>query len=97
MNGSSENRKEATDRKMEVLSAKTKTRIGSWNVRTMHQTSKLAQITAENRRYKLYILGAYWIGKTDDDNWRNSALSSQDKILNASLAGQFNLTIEGAI
>ena len=65
MNGSSENRKEATDRKMEVLSAKTKTRIGSWNVRTMHQTSKLAQITAENRRYKLYILGVYvswWTG-----------------------------------
>ena len=57
MNGSSESRKEATDRKMEVLSAKTKTRIGFLNVRTMYQTGKLAQVTAEIRRYKLHILG----------------------------------------
>ena len=74
MNGSSESRKEATDRKMEVLSAKTKTRIGFLNVRTMYQTGKLAQVTAEIRRYKLHILHGVkreqvdWIGKTDDDN-----------------------------
>ena len=41
MNGSSENRKEATDRNMEVPSAKTQTRIGFWNIRTMYQTGKL--------------------------------------------------------
>ena len=41
MNGSSESRKEATDRKKEVLSAETKTRIGFWNIRTMYQTGKL--------------------------------------------------------
>ena len=57
MNGSGESRKEATGRKMEVLSAKTKTRIGFWNVRTVYQTCKLSQVTAEIRRYKLHILG----------------------------------------
>ena len=57
MNGSSESRKEAKDRKMEVLSAKTKTRIEFWNVRTMYETGKLAQVTAEMRRYKMHIPG----------------------------------------
>ena len=41
MNDSGESRKEATDRKMGVLSAKTKTRIGFWNVRTMYETGTL--------------------------------------------------------
>ena len=41
MNGSSESRKEATDRKMEVLNTKTKTRIGFWNVRTMYETVEM--------------------------------------------------------
>ena len=65
MNGSSESRKEATDRKMEVPSTKTKTRTGFWNVRTMYQTGKLAQVTSEIRRYKLHILGvneSRWTG-----------------------------------
>ena len=67
LNGSSESRKEATDRKMEVLSAKTKTRIGFWNpdVRTMYETGKLLKVTAEMRRYKLHILGvseSRWTG-----------------------------------
>ena len=57
MNDSGERRKEATDRKMGVLSAKTKTMIGFWNVRTMYETGKLAQVTAEMRRYNLHILG----------------------------------------
>ena len=57
MNGSGESQMEATDRMMEVLSAKTKTRIGFWNVRTMYETGKLAQVTAEMRRYNLHILG----------------------------------------
>ena len=43
--------------KREVLSAKTKTRIGFWNVRTMYEAGKLAQITAEMRRYNLHMLG----------------------------------------
>ena len=57
MNGSSESRKEATDRKTEVLSAKKKTGIGFWNVCTMYETGTLAQVPAEMRRYKLHILG----------------------------------------
>ncbi|XP_025085353.1 uncharacterized protein LOC112558855 [Pomacea canaliculata] len=50
---------------MEVLSAKCKTRIGFWNVRTMYETGKLTQITAEMRRYNLHILGvseSRWTG-----------------------------------
>ena len=57
--------KEATDMKMEVLNTKTKSRIGFWNVRTMYQTGKLAQVTAEMRRYNLHILGiseSRWTG-----------------------------------
>uniref|UniRef100_A0A3P9H430 Endonuclease/exonuclease/phosphatase domain-containing protein n=1 Tax=Oryzias latipes TaxID=8090 RepID=A0A3P9H430_ORYLA len=56
---------EATDRRMEVLSTKTKTRLGFWNVRTMYQTGKLAQVTSEMPRYNLHILGVSetrWIG-----------------------------------
>lgn len=55
MHDSGESCKEATDRKMEVLNAKTKTRIGFWNMQTMYQMSKLVQITAEMQRYGLHI------------------------------------------
>lgn len=51
MNDSGGSREEATDKKMEVLSAKTKTRIGSWNVKTMYETEKPAQVTAGMRHY----------------------------------------------
>ena len=53
------------ERKMEVLSAKTKTRIEFWNVCAMYDTGELAQVTAEMRRYKLHILGvneSRWTG-----------------------------------
>jgi hypothetical protein len=33
------------------------TRIGSWNVRTLFQKGKLAQLDREMDRYKLDILG----------------------------------------
>jgi len=56
MNVSVESRKETNNRKIEVLSAKTKTRISFWNTRTMYETGKLAQVTAEMRRYNLHIL-----------------------------------------
>ncbi|XP_073671663.1 uncharacterized protein [Paramisgurnus dabryanus] len=66
MNNSGESLvEEATARKMEVLNTKTKTRIGFWNVRTMYQTGKMAQVTAEMRRYNLHILGiseSRWTG-----------------------------------
>ncbi len=65
MTASGENRKEAATTRMEVLNAKTKTRIGFWNVRTMFEAGKLAQITMEMRRYGLHILGVrecWWTG-----------------------------------
>ena len=65
MNDSGESRKETADRKMEVLSAKCKTRIGFWNVRTVYETGKLAQATAEMRRYNLHVFGiseSRWTG-----------------------------------
>jgi len=39
---SGERQKETTGTKMKVMSAKAKTRIGFWNVRTMYETGKLA-------------------------------------------------------
>ncbi|KAK3783096.1 hypothetical protein RRG08_059971 [Elysia crispata] len=65
MNGSGESRKEATGKTKEVLNAKTKTRIGFWNVRTMFETGKLAQVISEMNRYNLHILGvseSRWTG-----------------------------------
>ncbi|KAJ7365248.1 Indoleamine 2,3-dioxygenase 2 [Desmophyllum pertusum] len=40
----------------EVLNAKTKIRLGFWNVRTMYETGRLAQVTAEMRL--LHVRGA---------------------------------------
>ena len=57
MTASSESGKETTGVKLEVMSAKTKIRIGFWNVCTMYETGKLAQVTAEMRRYNLQMLG----------------------------------------
>ena len=68
----SESRNEANSMN-EVLSAKCKTRIAFWNVRTMYETSKLAQVTSEMKRYNLHILGiseSRWTGSgriTSDD------------------------------
>ena len=63
MNGSGESRKEATGKTMEILNAKT--RLGFWNVRTMFETGKLAQVTSKMNRYNLHILGvseSRWTG-----------------------------------
>ena len=74
MNGSGESRKEATCRTMEILNAKTQTRLGFSNLRTMFETDKLAQVTSEMYRYNLHILGvseSRWTGagrqRTDTD------------------------------
>uniref|UniRef100_A0A3B1KAX6 Endonuclease/exonuclease/phosphatase domain-containing protein n=1 Tax=Astyanax mexicanus TaxID=7994 RepID=A0A3B1KAX6_ASTMX len=40
-----------------LLGPKTTIRLGAWNVRTMFDTSKTAQVTSEMRRYRLDILG----------------------------------------
>ncbi|KAK3793587.1 hypothetical protein RRG08_004998 [Elysia crispata] len=57
MNGSGESRKEATGKTKEVLNAKTKTRIGFWNVRTMFETGKLAQVKTTYQEADRTILG----------------------------------------
>ncbi|XP_005112107.1 craniofacial development protein 2-like [Aplysia californica] len=66
MNAGNESRQEAVCRKMEDLNtAKTKVIIGQWNVRTMYEAGKLAQVTAEMRRYGLHVLGiseSQWTG-----------------------------------
>nr|CAH8843517.1 unnamed protein product [Trichobilharzia regenti] len=40
-----------------LLSMKAKVRMGTWNVRTMYETGKAAQIAAEMRRYRIEVLG----------------------------------------
>ena len=65
MSDSGESKKEAAGKKMEVLNAKTKTRIGFWNVYIMYEIGKLVQVTSEMRCYNLHILGvseSRWMG-----------------------------------
>ena len=44
-------------RPIPLLSMKATTRIGTWNVRTMYETSKAAQVANEMRRYNIAVLG----------------------------------------
>ena len=43
--------------KADVLCPKTVLRVGTWNVRTLYQTSKLSQVMKEFDKYKLNFLG----------------------------------------
>ena len=43
--------------RMKLFSPKLRTWIGQWNVRTLYEPGKLAQLAAEIRRYRLEILG----------------------------------------
>ena len=50
-----------------LLSMKTKTKIASWNVRTMYETGKAAQVAKEMKRYDIQILGiceSRWNGQS---------------------------------
>ena len=51
-----ESRKEAT-MPMTFLSTRKTLNIGTWNVRTMYEAGKTAQVTAEMRRFNLAVLG----------------------------------------
>ncbi|CAM5093877.1 unnamed protein product [Eretmochelys imbricata] len=65
MTASGESQKEATGMKTEVLNTKRKTKLGFWNIRTMYEAGKLAQVRAEMRCYSLHILGvseSRWMG-----------------------------------
>ena len=44
-------------RPIPLLSMKATTRIGTWNARTMYETSKAAQVANEMRRYDIAVLG----------------------------------------
>ena len=56
---------EAGAPKTRVLSAKTITRIGYWNVRTLYRSSQLAQVIKEMEAYKINILGISEVRWTD--------------------------------
>ena len=51
-----DSRKEAT-MPMTVLSTRKTLNIGTWNVPTMYEAGKTAQVTAEMRRFNLAVLG----------------------------------------
>ena len=57
MTDTSESHKEASSVKTSLLDAKPKLQIGAWNVRTMLDTAKTAQVINEMKSYKLHILG----------------------------------------
>ena len=57
MTDSGQSRTEATVTTTGAVSAKTTTLIGFWNVRTMYEQGRMAQVIAEMKRYKLDILG----------------------------------------
>ena len=44
-------------RQIPLLSMKVTTKIGTWNVRTMYEISKAAQVANEMRRYNIAVLG----------------------------------------
>jgi hypothetical protein len=56
MNDVSENHAEADNMK-NILNTRTKVTIGCWNVRTMYETRKQAQVIKEMRAYKLHLIG----------------------------------------
>ena len=56
MTSGSESRKEASGLRT-LISTKTTIKIGAWNVRTMYQAGKSAQVAAEMRNYGIALLG----------------------------------------
>jgi len=57
MKNFSESRKEAETRKTRMFSAKTTSRIGTWNVRTLNKPGSLEQVIREMSAYRLGLLG----------------------------------------
>ena len=53
----SESRKEADSPTADTLKPNKRSRVGTWNVRTLHQTGKLSQVVREFDNYKLDLLG----------------------------------------
>ena len=59
VNGGTGSFREAANTKTEVMNAKNKTRIEFWNVQTMYETGRLAQITLQMQRYNLTLRGRW--------------------------------------
>ena len=57
MTSGGQTRKEAFDLTKSLTSPRHQVRVGTWNVRTMYETGKTAQVIKEMQRYKLNILG----------------------------------------
>ena len=53
----SESRKEADSPTADTLKPNKRSRVGTWNVRTLHQTGKLSQVVREFDNYRLDLLG----------------------------------------
>ena len=74
MMGSGESRKEAGVRKPRFLTPKSPTKIGTWNVRTLYGTGRLAQVVAEMKRCQLGILGI------SEMRWKDSGSMVSDGV-----------------
>lgn len=75
-----------------LLTMKAKTKIGTWNVRTMYETGKAAQIAREMERYNIQILGIC------ESRWNGSGLktlASGEKILYSGHADENHDHTEG--
>jgi hypothetical protein len=75
-----------------ILNTRTKLTIGCWNVRTMYETRKQAQVIREMRAYKLHLIGiseCRWTGcgkrMTNDKHHRGVAIVMNRNITKAIL------------
>ena len=65
-----ESRKEVSTPTQSLVTPKNITRIGAWNVRTMYETGKTAQVVKEMSRYRISILGI------SEMRWTDSGLTT---------------------
>ena len=72
MTDSGQSRKEAAVMTTGAVSAKTTTLIGFWNVRTMYEQGRMAQVIAEMKRYKLDILGVSESRRTKSERMKTT-------------------------
>ena len=75
-----------------LLTMTAKTKIGTWNVRTMYETGKAAQVASEMRRYGIQVLGI------SESRWNGCGirtLNSGEKILYSGHAEENHRHSEG--
>ena len=73
-----------TPSRPKLLSPKYRTRIGTWNVRTMYQAGKVHQVAKEMKRLRLAILGV------SETRWTGAGkvhLTTGETVLYSGLAG----------